>query len=38
MTETDVHYTIYKHRKDKHGKWVYYAHFLYIREEGARLV
>ena len=36
MTETDVHYTIYKHRKDKHGKWVYYAHF-YDPETGKRL-
>ena len=36
MTETAVHYTIYKHRKDKNGKWRYYAHF-YDPETGERL-
>ena len=36
MIETEVHYTIYKHRKDRNGKWRYYAHF-YDPETGKRL-
>jgi integrase len=36
MTETDVHYTIYKHRRNREGKWAYYAHF-YDPETGKRL-
>jgi hypothetical protein len=27
MRDTTIHYTVYKHRKNKAGKWVYYAHF-----------